>query len=220
MSRPSRKCAKEKLDRGVAVCQADSVEETPTEADVVRGLSTLAALPDAMRLAFRTAGGKGDPASVGVVKPWAIRAASALGEPVSDTARGVLDGAMPVLHARYKHLMAAYRRTGGGELPVLPAVVVGVAGAVTAAVAAALRAAWPVVVRAAVAVGRLLGKHPVKVAVATTTAGALPGLYRAGKDLGRAAAGVTASLVPEGGGVGAGLPLLLLLGLGYLLLRK
>lgn len=216
----SAQVAEKMFDREVAVWHGYPVETALTEADVVRGLQTLASLPDAMRLAFQKAGGKGDPASVATVKPWAVRAASALGEPVSESARAVLDGAMPVLHARYQVLVAAYRRAGAGELERLPAAVVGAAGAATGAVAAALRAAWPVIVRGAVAVGRLLGKHPIKAVAATAAAAALPGAYKAGKDLGEAASKVTAELVPAASGLLAGMGLPLVVLLAFLLLRK
>jgi hypothetical protein len=199
------------------------MDETATTTDVVRGLSTLAALPDALREAFRRAGGVGEPASVRFVKPWAVRAATALGAPVSEESRATLEGAAPVLRDRYLYLASEHRRLGAGELPPLPAAVVGVAGAATAAVAAVVRAAWPAIVRGAVALGRLLAKRPVKVAIATTTAAALPGLYSAGRDIGRAASGAAAALGPgagPGGGLLAGLGLPVLLLLGYLLLRK
>jgi hypothetical protein len=201
------------------------VETVLTVADVERGLQTLAALPDAMRAAFKASGGKGDPASVRVVKPWAVRAAAALAEPVSAAAAAVLEGALPVLRSRYQHLSSEVRRMGAPELPMLPAAVVGAAGAVTAAVAATLRAAWPVIVRGAVAVGRLLAKHPVKVAIATAAAAALPGVYSAGKNIGTAAEKVTATLLPGGGGGGGGfglagmsLPVLALL--AFLILKR
>jgi hypothetical protein len=68
----------------------------------------------------------------------------------------------------------------------------------------------------------LVAKHPVKVAVATTTSAALPGLYSAGKSIGTAADKVTASLLKGGsGGLGlAGMSLPVLILLGYLLLKR
>lgn len=206
---------------------------------LVEGLRALAGLPDAVAKAHPTA------ATLPIVRPLAIRAVGALaGDPVSDATAALLEEAIRVIGQRYAHLKREFKRLSGVELyPLAPAVVGALSreqqrmveeaggpaalaavasgpGGLTAAVAGVLGRAWPVITRAAVAAGRLLVKHPVKTAVATAAAGALPSIYRAGKAGGKAvertAQGLERFAAGAGGLAGAGLLLLL----GLLLLSR
>jgi len=184
-----------------------------------QGLTALAALPEAIRMAHPTA------ATLKIVEPLARTATRLLGEaPGPETATAtalLLTESINTLRLRYAHLAGEYKRIAKKNLPTLPdeASIVGVAGGLTRAVAAAIARAWPYVVRGAKALASWVAKNPVKAAAGTAAASAAPSLVPAGRDLGeavRAAAGGLRSVAETGGGIGG----LVLIVLGILFLTR
>jgi hypothetical protein len=187
--------------------------------DVERALGVLSTLPDAIRTVYPKA------ATIRYVLPLASRAIGlrdrqtylASGDAAGAVA-ALFSDALDVLGKRYSHLAGEYRRLAGVALAPdkLDDAIVGQGGgALTAAVAAALRNAWPIVREGAKKLAGWIVRNKKTAALAVPAAGAAPGVYRAGRSLGRAAAsaagGIEKAARFAGGLGGVGMLLLVFL---------